>query len=123
MHVGHSTTETSPSKFSIGIALGGPIDLEFVCIVDGRLHPQHRTLLVVHLDRVLVDTVLDPKAFHTTPHVADHFSAKLSMHMAGGRSLVDMSNALTTQTYRLDDINMAFELAAMISVNRIVVKP
>ena len=45
------------------IAVAETVEEELAGVVDGRLHAQHRTLLVVHLDQILFESMFDSQSF------------------------------------------------------------
>ena len=57
------------------------VDTQVVGIVNGRLDPQNRTLLVIHLDRVPIHAVQDPYTFWTLPQVGDHLTVESQIDM------------------------------------------
>src|SRR3990170_3987262 len=85
MSIGHAATQGAPRFLTLGIALARAIDLDVVRIVQGRLDPQDRSLLVIHLDRVRVQAMFDPKALGTFAQVAHHFADELSRYATSGR--------------------------------------
>ena len=51
-------------------------------VVDGRFDPQNQALLVVHLERVVIEPMLDPRPLGPRLHIAGHFSLEVPVQAA-----------------------------------------
>src|SRR5512141_2410430 len=66
----------NPGLAALAFAGRSPPDSPAAWVVDGGLDPQYAALLVVHFDRILLDPVFDPGAFHPSFQVCVDFSVK-----------------------------------------------
>ena len=87
MQVGDPLAHRQPALRRLGLAFGRPEGFERPSIVDRGLDPEHAGLLVVHLDRVVAETMLDAPAFRAGLHVAHQIGLEQRRHAAGGRDL------------------------------------
>jgi len=74
IQVGDALPHLAPVERAVRIALFGPIQLEVIRTVDGRLDRKDAALLVIDLDGVALALMLEPNCFRTLSIVADHFT-------------------------------------------------
>jgi hypothetical protein len=79
--VRHAFSQAEPTLGAVGIAFGGTVDPQVAGVVDRRLDTQHRALLVVHLQRVVIHAVFDPQAFAASPQIAHQLACKLARNL------------------------------------------
>ena len=75
------------ASLSVPTFLGCRFDFGVARMEDRRLHPQHRTLLVVHLHRVFIQPMLDPHAFGATQKFGLDLAPKMAGHLFVRRGL------------------------------------
>jgi len=73
MEIGDPLAHRKPFSPLFWFSLGRPEDLESGSVVDRRLDPEDTPLLVVHFDRVGVQTMFDPDTLGPSLEVAHHF--------------------------------------------------
>ena len=86
MQVGHPPAEPPPVLL-VRVGLGPPVDLEVGRVVDRRLDPQDRPLLVVHLHAVGPHPVLEPHPLGPGGQVAARLPGEVPVGPAVGRHL------------------------------------
>jgi hypothetical protein len=84
VQVADAFAHSLPRGRTIGVIRRRAKHLEVPRVVDRRFDPQDAAAFVVHLDRVAIHPVLDPKAFMELAAVGHHLSRNSALDPAGG---------------------------------------